>query len=194
VIASSGLKIFRSSTASGSGKGTRLSFRETLVDAAKIGINPGADKPEKRWDPKRYASVADRLAQELGARIFILGGPGEEPISSSIQDAMKHPATCLAGKLTLDELAYFLSRLDLLLTNDTGPMHIAAAVKTPVVAIFGPEDPIYTRPYASPDKYSIVQSNLPCRPCAKKKCENPLCMKMAEPEEVLAACFELLNS
>jgi len=159
----------------------------------RIGINPGSDRPEKRWDPHHYASVADRLAEKSGAAICILGGPGEESIASTIQGAMKHPAMSLAGKLSLDELAYVLSRLDLLITNDSGPMHMAAAVKTPVVAIFGPEDPVYTRPYTSPDKYRIVQGRVPCRPCTRKKCERPLCMELVEPEEVLKACLELLN-
>ena len=160
----------------------------------RIGINPGADRPEKRWDPRRYAAVADRLIEKLGATIFILGGPGEESIASEIHGAMKNTATSLAGKLTLDELAYVLSRLDLLMTNDSGPMHIAAAVKTPIVAIFGPEDPVYTRPYTSPDKYRIVQGSAPCRPCTRKKCEHPICIEMVEPEEVLKACLELLNA
>jgi heptosyltransferase I len=180
-------------------KGIEKAFEPLLRDdrstrAPGIGINPGADRPEKRWNPRRYASVADRLAGKLGARIFLFGGPGEESIASSVQEAMTHPATNLAGKLSLHELAYLLSRLDLLITNDSGPMHIAAAAKTPVVAIFGPEDPVCTRPYTSPDRYRIVQGSAPCRPCVPGKCENPLCMEMVKPEEVLRACLDLLNS
>ena len=167
---------------------------ESLMRTPIVGINPGADRPEKRWDPHRYASVADKLSENPGARIFIFGGPGEESLALSIQAAMKHPANNLAGKLTLDELVYLISRLDLFISNDSGPMHIAVAVKTPVVAIFGPEDPVYTKPYTSTDKYRVVQCRVPCRPCNRKKCENPVCMQMVEPEEVLRACLELLNS
>lgn len=163
------------------------------AEALGIGINPGADRPQKRWDPHRYAWVADRLAEELNARILIFGGPGEEPIASAVQEAMKHPATNLAGRFNLDELACVLRRLDLLITNDSGPMHIAAALKTPVVALFGPEDPVYTKPYTSPDKYRIVQSKVPCRPCTRKKCDKPVCMEMVKPEEVLGACLELMS-
>jgi ADP-heptose:LPS heptosyltransferase len=180
-------------------KGIEKTWKHLFSDkgsstALRIGINPGADRPGNRWDPQRYASVADKLTEKLGARFFIFGGPGEESIASSIQGAMKHPATSLAGKLTLDELVYVMSRLDLLITNDSGPMHIAAAVKTPVVALFGPEDPVNFRPYTSPDKYRIVQGSVPCRPCTREKCAKPLCMEMVEPKEVLKACLELLNS
>jgi lipopolysaccharide heptosyltransferase II len=158
-----------------------------------IGINPGADRPEKRWSPENHASVADRLSEARGAKIFVFGGPGEEHLALRIEKAMKHPVTNLAGKLSLNDLAYVISRLDLFVTNDSGPMHIAAAVKTPVVALFGPEDPVYTRPYTTPDLYRIVQKELSCRPCMNKRCDQPICMESLKPEEVLQACLELLN-
>ena len=158
----------------------------------RIGINPGADRPEKRWSPENHASVADRLSELRGAKIFVFGGPGEEHLADRIEKAMKHPVTNLAGKLSLNELAYVISRLDLFVTNDSGPMHIAAAVKTPVVALFGPEDPVYTRPYTSPDLYRIVQKELDCRPCTNKRCDRPICMESLKPEDVLQACLELL--
>jgi lipopolysaccharide heptosyltransferase II len=158
-----------------------------------IGINPGADRTEKRWSPENHASVADRLSEVRGAKIFVFGGPGEEHLASRIEKAMQHPVTNLAGKLSLNELAYVISRLDLLVTNDSGPMHIGAAVKTPVVALFGPEDPVYTRPYTSPDLYRIVQKELSCRPCMNKRCDRPICMESLKPEEVLQACLELLD-
>jgi lipopolysaccharide heptosyltransferase II len=157
-----------------------------------VGINPGADRPEKRWSPENHATVADRLSELRGAKIFVFGGPGEEHLADRIEKAMKHPVTNLAGKLSLNELAYVISRLDLFVTNDSGPMHIAAAVKTPVVALFGPEDPVYTRPYTSPNLYRIVQQELDCRPCIKERCDRPICMESLKPEEVLQACIELL--
>jgi ADP-heptose:LPS heptosyltransferase len=159
----------------------------------RIGINPGADRPEKRWSSENHASVADRLSEARGAEIFVFGGPGEEHLALRIEKAMRHPVTNLAGKLSLNDLAYVISRLDLLVTNDSGPMHIAAAVRTPVVALFGPEDPVYTRPYTSPDLYRIVQKELNCRPCTNKRCDKPICMESLKPEEVLQACLELLN-
>lgn len=159
----------------------------------RIGINPGADKPEKRWGSENYAAVADRLSEVCEAKIFIFGGPGEEHLASRIENATNHPVTNLAGKLSLNELAYLISRLDLFVTNDSGPMHMAAAAKTPVVALFGPEDPIHTRPYTSPDFYRIVQKKLGCRPCTNKTCARPICMESLEPKDVLQACLDLLR-
>ena len=159
-----------------------------------IGINPGADRPQKRWNPENHASVADRLVELRGASIFLFGGPGEEHLALRIEKAMKQPVTNLAGKLSLNELAYVISRLDLFVTNDSGPMHIAAGLKTPVVALFGPEDPVHTRPYTSPDLYRIVQKELDCRPCTNKRCDRPVCMESLKPEDVLQACLELLDT
>jgi len=159
-----------------------------------IGINPGADRPQKRWNPENHASVADRLVELRGASIVLFGGPGEEHLALRIEKAMKQPVTNLAGKLSLNELAYVISRLDLFVTNDSGPMHIAAGLKTPVVALFGPEDPVHTRPYTSPDLYRIVQKELDCRPCTNKRCDRPVCMESLKPEDVLQACLELLDT
>ena len=158
----------------------------------RIGINPGADRPEKRWSPESHGWVADRLVELRGASVFLFGGPGEEHLALRIEKAMKQPVTNLAGKLSLNELAYVISRLDLFVTNDSGPMHIAAGLKTPVVALFGPEDPVHTRPYTSPDLYRIVQKELDCRPCTNKRCDRPVCMGSLKPEDVLQACLELL--
>ncbi len=171
-----------------------ISSSEGKDDQSKlIGINPGADQPQKRWNPAHYAYVADRLVEHVAAKVIILGGPGEEHIAQQIQGKMKFPYINLAGTLTLNDLVYVIGKLDLLITNDSGPMHIAAALKTPLVAIFGPEDPTYTRPYTSPDLYRIVYRELDCRPCRKQHCEQPRCLEIIEPEEVLQKCLELLN-
>jgi heptosyltransferase-2 len=162
-------------------------------DVVRIAINPGADHPQKRWSPERYAFVADQLAKHFNAEIILLGGPGEETLATEIQKKMKLVATNLAGKLTLNDLVYIISRLNLLLSNDSGPMHIAAAVKTPVVAIFGPEDPRLFGPYTTPDLYRIVYKEVDCRPCRKKNCKKPICLDLITPEEVIEKCVEMLT-
>jgi len=160
----------------------------------KIAINPGANERHKRWDPKKYALVADQLLETYEAEIILLGGPGEENIARQIQDNMRNHSLSLAGKLSLNDLACIISRLNLLLTNDSGPMHIAAAVRTPIVAIFGPETPIHTRPYTSDDLFRIVQKGLDCRPCIKNNCERPVCLDLIQPDEVIKGCHDLLKN
>jgi lipopolysaccharide heptosyltransferase II len=162
--------------------------------AIKIAINPGANEPHKRWDPNKYALVADQLIEMYKAEIILLGGPGEEDIAQTINTRMKNDALVLAGKLSLDDLTYIISRLNLLITNDSGPMHIATAVKTPTVAIFGPEIPIHTSPYTTKGLYRIVQKDVDCRPCIKNSCERPVCLDFILPKDVLIKCHELLRS
>src|SRR5262249_52159129 len=106
-----------------------------------IGLNPGAFfGPAKRWVPERYAAAGDALARRTGARIAILGGADERPLGEAIAAGMRAPARVLCGETTLPELVGVLSRLRLLVTNDSGPMHVAAALGVPLVAVFGPTD------------------------------------------------------
>jgi lipopolysaccharide heptosyltransferase II len=173
---------------------SQLFSQEEMRPLLTIGINPGSDRPNRRWSLEGYARVADQLIEQSGARVLLLGGPGEETLAQEIQRLMKGEATSLTGRLTLDELIYVISRLDLLITNDSGPMHIAAALKTPIVAIFGPENPIHARPYTSQDLYRIIQKDVDCRPCTKKTCERPLCLDLITPAEVLILCQKMLEA
>jgi len=160
----------------------------------KIGINPGGDRLNRRWNPDNFAYTADRCVENFNAKIILLGGPGEENITQHIQNKMKNDAINLSGKLTLNDLVYVISRLDILLTNDSGPMHIAAAVKVPLLAIFGPENPAHTGPYTSPNLFRIAYKDVDCRPCYKKKCGRPICLDLITPEEVSEKCNKLLKN
>jgi len=159
-----------------------------------IGVNPGGDRLNRRWNPNYYAFLADRLVENFKAKIVFLGGPGEEDIAWYIESKMKNDIVNLAGKLMLDDLVYLISRFDLLITNDSGPMHIGAAVGTRLVAVFGPEDPVLMGPYSSPDLYRVVYKDVSCRPCSKKRCDQPICLDMITPDEVYEKCVELLNT
>ena len=170
-----------------------LNNDQNTEQALKIGINPGGDRENRRWRPKNYAEVADRIMDLFPSSVFLLGGPGEEDIARKIEMTMKHPAVNLAGKLSLNELTYLISRFNLQITNDSGPMHIAAATKTPLVALFGPEDPRLFGPYTTSDIYRVIHKDVPCRPCGETKCTGPLCLELITPEEVLKACIEVLQ-
>lgn len=158
-----------------------------------IGINPGGDRPNRRWPAVKFAKAARALAARCGARILIFGGPGEESIAQEIQTAINGAALNLAGRLKLQDLPFFISRCDLLITNDSGPMHIAAALKIPVVALFGPENADYFRPYTSPDLYRVIQKPMDCRPCNQSTCRTRLCLEAISHAEVVEGSLELLS-
>jgi ADP-heptose:LPS heptosyltransferase len=173
------------------------SKRDTFFvkSAAKIfvGINPGGDRANRRWAPERFALVAAQLIERINARILLLGGPAERDIASSIEKVLHSDVLNLSGLIPLDQLPYVISRLDLLVTNDSGPMHIAAATKTPLVALFGPEDPELFGPYTSPELYRVIHKTVPCRPCGDKTCKSLSCLDQITPDEVLVACVDLLQ-
>jgi len=158
-----------------------------------VGINPGGDRENRRWAPDRFAAVAEEIIKRLNARVVLLGGPAERNTAAYIENRIHADVSNLAGKTSVDELPYLISRFDLLITNDSGPMHIAAATKTPIVAIFGPEDPKLFGPYTTPDLYRIVYKPMHCRPCDKKNCKLRLCLDQITPNDVLEACVELLQ-
>jgi len=165
----------------------------SIFSQLRIGINPGGDRLNKRWDPDNYAVIADQLIEQFGTRLFLLGGPNEKVVAERIVTKMKSHVINLAGRLTLGDLAYIISRLDLLITNDSGPMHIGAATGTPIVGLFGPDDPTLFKPYASPDKYVIVHKDLDCQPCHKKNCKDPYCLNKITTNEVFKAALKMLS-
>ncbi len=163
------------------------------INRLLIGINPGGDRKNKRWEPRRYAAVADRLTDCFDATILLFGGPGEEGIAREVHGNMKCEAKDLSGKLSLDDLAYLISRLDLLVTNDSAPMHIGAATRTPLIALFGPENPASMGPYTRSDLFRIIHKDVPCRPCVASRCEHIHCLDLIESEEVVDKCIEILK-
>jgi heptosyltransferase-2 len=154
-------------------------------DGEWVGVNPGAFYgTAKRWLPERFAAVADTLAQR-GARIALVGGAAERPIGEAIAAQMRAPARVLCGETTVPELVGVLARLRLLVTNDSGPMHLAAALGVPVVAVFGPTDWRETHPVG--DGHSIVREPVYCSPCGLRECPiDHRCMRRVTVDRVLA--------
>ncbi|MCK4873683.1 MAG: lipopolysaccharide heptosyltransferase II [Phycisphaerales bacterium] len=114
-------------------------------DQPIVVLNPGANRLDKRWPADRFATVADHLARERGAAVLVTGSPGECDVVEAVRDAAASPIVDLTRSgVTLSSLKAVLARASLLITNDTGPRHIAAAVGTPVVTLFGPTDPRWT--------------------------------------------------
>ncbi len=164
--------------------------KETLPGAPWIGINPGATYGEaKQWLPDRFIELGRRLASR--ARIAVVGGPAEAELGERV--ARGAGGINLAGKTTVSQLAAAIARCELFVTNDTGPMHVADAVGTPIVAVFGPTDGIETPPFGR--KHTLVRRELECSPCLKRTC--PLghhhCMTHVTVDEVERACREWLT-
>jgi heptosyltransferase-2 len=158
-----------------------------------VGLNPGAAfGSAKRWLPERYAALADRLAAEHGVRIAILGSALDRRLAHAIAGAMAAPARVLAGETRLAELVGVLTGLDLLVTNDSGPMHVAAALRTPLVAVFGPTDWRETSP--SGPACRVVREPVECSPCKRRECPiDQRCMTRVSVERVLTAAQDLLK-
>lgn len=169
--------------------GARQMLRENGVESGEtlIAINPGAFYGwAKRWLSDRYAKVADSLADRCKARIAILGSTGERQIAKEIAQQMKHPALILAGQTTLGQLMGLIKECRLLITNDSGPMHLAAALDVPQVAIFGSTSEIATGPLSP---YSqVVKHPVECSPCFLRECPIDFrCMTRVTVEQVLGA-------
>ncbi|MGE5700539.1 MAG: lipopolysaccharide heptosyltransferase II [Deltaproteobacteria bacterium] len=135
-----------------------------------LGINPGATYGSaKRWFPDRFASAADALSEEWGSSVVLMGSIPEMPLSAEIEAAMRRRPVNLAGKTTVRELMALLSLCGFLVTNDSGPMHIAAALGVPIAAIFGPTDWRTTSPWTG--KARIVRVDVDCSPCMLRECD-----------------------
>lgn len=137
-------------------------------DSFLIGIHPGGSSFDKRWPEGQYAELADRLARHYNATILLLRGPGEEALTNNIQKAMRSAAITYAPE-TIRELGALLSCCDLVVCNDSGPMHLAAALDVPTVAIFGPTDHVAWHPLS--ENAAIVRRDMPCWPCSAHKCK-----------------------
>ena len=167
--------------------------RERLADETWVAINPGATYGSaKRWFPERFAAVADTIAEEFSARILIIGGPNEGSIAEEVAANMQKRPLNLAGKTSVRQLMALLSQCRLLVTNDSGPMHVAAAFGVPIVAIFGSTDHTTTSPLTSSCR--IVRHPTECAPCLKTECPTDhRCMTAVSVEDVLRATRTLLK-
>jgi len=160
-----------------------------------LGINPGASYgSSKRWYPKEFADVARDFSSQYD--IIIFGGPGEKDIAAEIEKYLINYGVenfqNLAGKTSIKELMFQISNLDLFITGDSGPMHLAAAFQIPTVAIFGPTNDKETSQWMN-KKSIVIKKRLECQPCMKRTC--PLghhnCMKEVQASEVLSAVTRL---
>ena len=156
-----------------------------------IGINPGSTYGEaKCWDKDYFVELINMLKSQIDCSIFLIGGKDNEEKCEYIRKKTK--VLNFAGKLSIIESAALIEKMDIFITNDTGPMHIADALGVKVIAIFGPTDVNETHPFRK--NGIIISKNLDCSPCKKRECPygHNECMKLITPEEVYNAVFQLI--
>jgi heptosyltransferase-2 len=138
----------------------------------------------KRWPAERYAALADQFA-ETGATVALIGAPSELEVSQTVAAMARRAPLVLTGETSVSEVIALISMADVLITNDTGPAHIGAAVGTPTLVIFGPTNPLTTRPFGPAGE--IIRQPPECAPCMLRDCPiDHRCMTAIAPEEVFA--------
>jgi heptosyltransferase-2 len=183
----------------------RLSARQMLHEMKRpvLGINPGATYGSaKRWFPERFAEIANWFISDTGGSVILFGGKAETDIAGEISKKMipdfrKPPSLLnLSGKASLRELIALIAECDTFVTNDSGPMHIAYALRIPCVALFGSTDPALTGPPPGihRDSYVVLKPDLPCSPCFERSCKNNdmKCMYAITSDEVYYGIKKIL--
>jgi ADP-heptose:LPS heptosyltransferase len=166
-------------------------FRGENLDGKQVvGLNPSGGWYTKRWGLEHYARLGDLIGQRYGASIIVLWGPGEEDDARFIQQRMKIPAQVIP-KTTLSQLGAIIHRCAFIVSNDSGPMHIAASLGIPTLGIFGPTNPLQQGPYGINHRW-VRNEELDCLECSLTACPiGNICMTQLEVERVLDA-FNLL--
>lgn len=167
-----------------------LMAKYNLLPKRFVAINPVAYWETKLWDNEKFARLGDSIKEDLRLDVVFTGSKKEDVLD--ITSRMKTDGINLAGQTTLPQLAEIYKSAAIVITTDSGPMHLAAAVGTPVVALFGPTNPARTGPYGV--GHTVISSGLPCSPCLLKKCATGQCMKDIMPAEVLEAAKEIIRN
>jgi lipopolysaccharide heptosyltransferase II len=164
------------------------------VDARRaVVVHPGASAPSRRYPPESYAEVARRLVLELGRQVVFTGEASEAPLVEEIRTALRAPSHSLAGRLSLEELGALLASVGLLVSNNTGPVHVAAAVGTAVVDLYALTNPQHT-PWKVPHR--VLSHDVPCRFCYRSVCPEGHndCLRRISPNAVVSAAREMLEA
>jgi len=169
----------------------------------RVAIHPGASKRPRAWHPERYGALARALHGAVGARILLIGGAEEAALLESIQSGLKGiPCFAPGPALRLKEMAGILATCDLFVGNDSGPMHLAAALRVPTVGIFGPGRGATTGPVGPPNRVAVIERDYPCAPCRQdffRECPpapsgKPFCLEEIKVDEVAQVALSLLAS
>jgi len=171
-----------------------LNNRGISAENPKIGLFPGAGWRPRQWMPQRFAAVGDLAAEHLQAQVLIFGGSKEGDLVSKVASYMRSNPITIAGHLKIRQLAALIEKCDVFVTNDTGPMHISVAMKTPTIALFGPGNHKKFQPMG--EAHITIRHPVPCSPCKQftDRCKDNICMKSISVEEVWEAVKERLKN
>lgn len=155
-------------------------------------VHPGASAASRRYPPESFSRAIDLLVAQTGCEALFTGDAGEEELVAGVRGAMSQPSHAMVGRLNLAELGALVSAADLVVTNNTGPAHIAAALGTPVVDLYALTNPQHT-PWQVRNR--VLFHDVPCRNCFKSVCPagHHDCLRRVEPERVVAAARDLLE-
>jgi len=173
--------------------GLTPAFPDSLLpsDRPLVVLHPGARWPTKLWPAPAWARLADWLSREKRCAVVITGSAGDRELAEEIAGGMREKVWNLAGRSTLSELAGIMQKARLAVTADTGPMHLAAALGSKVVALFGPTAPGRTGPFG--EGHRVVRLGVECSPCFKRRCPDPRCLTALPLDAVKAAVEKSLS-
>ena len=159
----------------------------------RVVIHPGSSPqtPYKRWDYRRYAQLADNIIRQFEAKVFFTAGKDELQLLRKIIDLMGESEWVVCDTKTLTELAAVIRKCDVYVGNDTAPMHLAAFVGTPVIALFGPTDPTENSPFGKGPSI-VIRKDVLCNPCRNRSCDNLVCMDAINVDEVIKALEHII--
>ena len=163
-------------------------FKDDLV----VSIHPGG-KPSHRWPIENFSKVIDKISKEIKCKFVITGSKDEIDLANELKDITNQEVIVIAGETGLKELFALIKRCNLFISNDTGLIHIAALLETPLVAIFGAGDVIRFDPRNISDKVTVLYKKVDCSPCNKITCDSMKCLTAISPEEVIEASLKLLG-
>ena len=156
-------------------------------------INPGGNWSLKRWPKENFAKLSDRLIEKYQVKVIITGAKSDISLARSIASLMHNRPTIFCGGTTLGQLAALMAKASLVISNDSGPMHIAVSQKTKVICLFGPTSPEITGPYGKGD-YTVIRKDVGCEgPCYQLDCNDNRCMKAISVYDVLQAVQKITN-
>ncbi|NLB55586.1 MAG: glycosyltransferase family 9 protein [Lentisphaerae bacterium] len=172
-----------------------ISFKQIPLgeDRPRIALIPGARWNTKRWPVENFARTGAILSEKYNASLYLFGSSDESSLCDYIADTSGYEVLNFCGKTSICEMGSYLAAMDLVICNDSGPMHMAAALGKPLVAVFGPTDPSRTGPYGA--ETSVLTSDTFCRPCFSRECagRQNSCIKTISVESVINEADKLLN-